>query len=94
MTASLILTCLWFVAANIGAILPSRRGHWPLAWGLIATGIPILGFVCLQHGPWIALLIMAKRQIPRIIGLDQLLGLDFRAECTVHDQDALACLFQ
>jgi len=59
MTASLILTCLWFVAANIGAILPSRRGHWPLAWGLIAAGIPIVGFVCLQHGPWIALLIMA-----------------------------------
>lgn len=59
MTASLILTCLWFVVANVGAILPSRHSHWPLAYSLIATGIPILGYVCLQHGPWIALLIMA-----------------------------------
>ena len=59
MTASLILTCLWFVIANIGAILPSGRSHWPLAWALIATGIPLLGYVTLQHGPWIALLVMA-----------------------------------
>ncbi|WP_226781897.1 DUF2484 family protein [Oceaniglobus trochenteri] len=59
MSGSLILTCLWFVIANVGAILPSRHSHWPLAWGLIATGIPILGYVCLQHGPWIALLVMA-----------------------------------
>ncbi|WP_108483448.1 DUF2484 family protein [Oceaniglobus ichthyenteri] len=59
MSVSLILTCLWFIIANVGAILPSNRGHRPLAFGLIATGIPILGYVCLQHGPWVALLVMA-----------------------------------
>ena len=59
MSTSLILTCLWFIAANVGAILPSRRSHWPLAYALIATGIPILGYVTMQHGPWIALLVMA-----------------------------------
>jgi hypothetical protein len=58
-STSLILTCLWFVIANIGAILPSPRSHWPLAWTLIVTGIPLLGYVTLQHGPWIALLVLA-----------------------------------
>lgn len=59
MTLSLTLACLWFVIANIGAILPSKNSHWPLALALIATGIPLLGFVTMQHGPWIALLVMA-----------------------------------
>lgn len=59
MSASLILACLWFVLANLGAMLPSRHGHRPLAFILIALGIPILGYVTGQHGPWVGLLIMA-----------------------------------
>lgn len=58
MTLSLTLACLWAVAANVIAMLPSRDNHWSYAYGLIAVGIPIVGFVTWQHGPWIGLLIM------------------------------------
>jgi len=59
MSPSLILAALWAISANVIAMFPSRRNHWPAAYVLIATGIPILGYVTLQHGPWIALLILA-----------------------------------
>jgi hypothetical protein len=55
---SLILACVWFVLANVLALLPSRDNHWMRAYILIAVGIPILGFVTLQLGPWIGLLIL------------------------------------
>ncbi|WP_102110485.1 DUF2484 family protein [Oceaniglobus roseus] len=58
MSLSLTLACLWFLVANIGAILPSRRSHWPLAWALIAVGIPLLGLATWQHGPWIGMLLL------------------------------------
>lgn len=59
MSLSLILTCVWFILANVLAMLPSNRKHWPQAWGLIAIGIPLLGYVAYQHGPWVGLLVMA-----------------------------------
>jgi hypothetical protein len=55
---SLILACVWFVLANVLALLPSRDNHWTRAYILIAVGIPILGFVTLQLGPWIGLLVL------------------------------------
>ena len=58
MSAPLILACLWAVAANLIAILPSRRNHWPAAYALIAAGIPLLGWVTYAHGPWIGLLVL------------------------------------
>lgn len=58
MSLSLILACLWAVVANVLAMLPSRDNHWTNAYGLIAVGIPIIGFVTWQHGPWIGLFIM------------------------------------
>ena len=39
MTLSLILACLWAVAANLIALVPSKRAHWPQAYVLIAIGI-------------------------------------------------------
>ncbi|MDF1715613.1 MAG: DUF2484 family protein [Antarcticimicrobium sp.] len=59
MTPSLILACLWAVAANLSAMLPSRDNHWRRAYGLIALGIPLLGWVTYQNGPWIGLLVLA-----------------------------------
>ncbi|MDJ0628779.1 MAG: DUF2484 family protein [Rhodobacter sp.] len=59
MTLSLTLACLWAVAANVIAMFPSRNNHWPAAYGLVALGIPILGYVTYQHGPWIGLLVLA-----------------------------------
>lgn len=59
MTASLIAAALWAIAANLIALTPSRRGHWPAAWVLIATGIPILGWVTWENGPLLGLLVLA-----------------------------------
>ena len=59
MSLSLILACAWAFAANVLAMLPSRDNHWTYAYVLITVGIPILGFVTWQHGPWIGLLILA-----------------------------------
>jgi hypothetical protein len=55
MPLSLILACLWALAANLIAMFPSRRNHWPAAYALIVVGIPILGFVTYQNGPLVGL---------------------------------------
>jgi uncharacterized membrane protein len=57
-TLSLTLACLWAVVANLIAMTPSRDNHWRNAYVLIAVGIPVLGYVTLQHGPWIALVVL------------------------------------
>lgn len=59
MSLSLILACAWALLANVLAMLPSRDNHWSYAYGLIGIGIPILGLVTWQHGPWIGLLVLA-----------------------------------
>ena len=48
----LLLACAWAVAANLAALIPSRDNHWRRAYVLIAVGIPILGYVTYQNGPW------------------------------------------
>jgi len=59
MSVSLILACLWALAANVLAMLPSRDNHWRRAWALIALGVPVLGLVAWQHGPWLGLIVLA-----------------------------------
>lgn len=59
MTASLTLALLWLVAANVLALIPSRDNHWTRAYVLIALGVPLLGWVVLQNGPRIGLLVLA-----------------------------------
>ena len=59
MSLSLILACLWGLAANVLAMLPSNDNLWARAYGLIAVGIPLLGFVTYQNGPWIGMLVLA-----------------------------------
>lgn len=59
MTASLVAACLWAIAANLAAMIPSRRNHWPQAMVLIATGIPILGWVTWTNGPFWGLAVLA-----------------------------------
>lgn len=58
MSAPLILCCVWLIAANVAAMIPSRDNHWKRAYVLIALGIPMLGWVTWVHGPWIGLLVM------------------------------------
>lgn len=59
MPVSLVLACLWAVAANLLAMLPSRDRHWRRAYLLIALGVPVLGLVTWENGPWIGLLVLA-----------------------------------
>ncbi len=59
MSASLVLACLWAVVANVLAMTPSRDNHWRNAYILIAIGVPLLGFVTMEHGPWVGLLVLA-----------------------------------
>lgn len=59
MTMSLVLALLWALSANILAMIPSRDNHWKRAYALIAVGIPLLGYVTYENGPWIGLLVFA-----------------------------------
>lgn len=59
MSLSLTLACLWALVANVLAMTPSRDYHWRNAYILVAVGIPILGYVVMQHGHWVGLLVLA-----------------------------------
>ena len=56
MNTSLIIALLWLVLANVIAMFPSRKNHWPAAYALIAIGVPILGYVTYESGPVFGLL--------------------------------------
>lgn len=58
MNLSIALAALWGFAANVIALLPSRDYHWRAAYVLIAVGIPILGYVTWQNGPWVGLIVL------------------------------------
>ncbi|MBY4892606.1 DUF2484 family protein [Rhodobacteraceae bacterium N5(2021)] len=58
MPVSLILACVWALTACLAALAP-QRFHWPAAWALIATGIPLLGGVTYQMGPFCGLVFLA-----------------------------------
>lgn len=59
MSAALTLTCLWLVAANVSALVPSRDNHWTRAYVLIAFGVPLLGWVTALHGPLVGVIVLA-----------------------------------
>ena len=58
MSLSLVLACLWALAANMAAMIPARDNHWRRAYVLIGLGIPLLGYVTYENGPVIGLLVM------------------------------------
>ena len=58
MSFSLILACAWAVLANVLAMIPSRDNHWTRAYVLIALGIPLVGYVTYQNGPWVGLFVL------------------------------------
>jgi hypothetical protein len=59
MTLSLLLACFWAILANVLAMIPSRNNHWKRAAFLVVIGVPILGFVTYQNGPWWGLCVLA-----------------------------------
>ena len=58
MTPSLFLACLWLVLANVLGMLPSRDNHWTRASVLIALGVPLIGWVWWQSGPWVGMVVL------------------------------------
>lgn len=58
MNGSLIAAGLWMVIANILALIPSKDDHWFRAYVLIAVGVPILGWVFIQHGGTICAVVL------------------------------------
>lgn len=58
MSLSLILACLWAILAQVIALTPSKDHHWRVAYVLIAVGIPLLGYVMYENGPWVGLLVL------------------------------------
>jgi hypothetical protein len=59
MSGSVLGACLWAVAATVIAMLPTRDHHWRAAYVLIMAGIPILGWVTYQNGPWAGMIVLA-----------------------------------
>lgn len=59
MSGSLAAAGLWVIVATALALLRSRDRPWRAASGLIAVGIPILGWVTYENGPWAGLLALA-----------------------------------
>ncbi|MGI1661093.1 DUF2484 family protein [Palleronia sp. KMU-117] len=59
MTAPVVLGLVWLVLANVIGMFPSRHQHWPAAYGLIAVGIPLLGWITYLSGPWVGLIFLA-----------------------------------
>ncbi len=65
MPLSLILACIWALTACAAGMGP-RRFHIPAAWVLVLTGIPLLGFVTYQTGPfWGIVLLLAGMSVLR-----------------------------
>lgn len=58
MAYSIIAACLWGIAANVLALLPSKDNYWTRAYILIALGVPILGWVTYENGPWVGLAVL------------------------------------
>lgn len=65
MPGSLITACVWALVACAIAMGP-RRFHIPAAWGLIISGIPLLGWVTYQTGPvWGIMILLAGMSLLR-----------------------------
>ena len=53
------LCLVWLIAANLIGMLPSRDHHWRAAYGLIALGVPLLGWVTWEAGPIVGMVVLA-----------------------------------
>ena len=59
MNGSVIAAFGWLIIANVAAMFPPKRSHWPTAYVLIALGVPLLIWVFVQNGIWLTLLLLA-----------------------------------
>jgi len=58
MTAILV-ACLWLIAANLAAIIPSKDNHWRRAYVLMATGAPLAVWLGWSQGGTAVLIFLA-----------------------------------
>lgn len=58
MILPLALCLVWLIAANLIGMLPSRDKHWRVAYGLIAIGVPLLGWATYEAGPVVGLVLL------------------------------------
>ncbi|GAA6207221.1 hypothetical protein NBRC116601_05140 [Cognatishimia sp. WU-CL00825] len=58
MSYSIIAALIWMVLANIRAMFPSRDNHWRFAYIMMAFGVPILIWVFLENGPYVAAILL------------------------------------
>lgn len=54
MTLSFALIGLWLASTLLIHAGP-RRWHWPVAWGIIVAGVPLVGWVTWAQGPLMGL---------------------------------------
>ncbi|MBT9382583.1 DUF2484 family protein [Pseudooceanicola sp. CBS1P-1] len=52
---SFLIVLFWVVCGNAVALVPVQRHAEIGRLALIAVGIPCLGYITLQHGPWLGL---------------------------------------
>lgn len=55
---AIVLGCGWLIAANVLALLPSKNNHWARAFGLIALGVPLLGYITYTNGPLLGMIFL------------------------------------
>ena len=58
MSVSLTVAGVWVLGATLIALAP-RRIHWPCAYGLATVGIPLLGWITFENGPFWGLIALA-----------------------------------
>ncbi len=49
MTISFLMLCIWALTANVIALFPSKRHHWPAAYALLAASLPLMGYVFYEN---------------------------------------------
>jgi hypothetical protein len=59
LSASLVAAALWSASAVLAALLPRRPRARAVAL-LIGSGVPLLGMLTMEHGPWAGLAALAS----------------------------------
>lgn len=57
--AAIIAALAWALAANLSILVPSKRKHWPMAWALMVTALPIVTWLAATGHPLAAVLFAA-----------------------------------
>ena len=55
----IVMACLWLIAANLAAMLPTRDDQRSCANCLVVIGVPLLGWATFALGPVVGVSLMA-----------------------------------